>query len=80
MPRIQLFVRGRKDGKMRPVQHIPKNGDEKETLALHRVGLKDEVQPNHFVMMLGDAATAVQAIITKSRIITVVEQAAGLPT
>lgn len=80
MPRIQLFVRGRKDGKLRQVQHIPKDGDEKETQALRRVGLKDEIQPNHFVMMLGDAATAVPAVIAKSRIITVVEKAAGLPT
>lgn len=80
MPRIKLFVKGRKDQVMRRVEHIPIDADTKETHPRRLVGGKVEVQPNHFVMMLGDPAIAVPAIIAKSRIITVVEEAAGLPT
>ena len=80
MPRTQLFVKGLKDKVMRQVQHIPQNADVKETRPLRRVGLKDEVQPNHFVMMLGDPANAARQIIAESRIIKVVTEAAGLPT
>lgn len=80
MPRIKHFVKGRKDGEMRPVQHIPIDANDKQTPALRLVGSKAEIQPNHVVMLLGDPATAVRAVIAKARIITVVEEAAGLPT
>lgn len=80
MPRIQYFVKGRKDGVMRRVEHIPQNVDEKETRPLRRVGSKDEIQPNHFVMLLGDPANALRQVIAENRIIKVVTEAAGLPT
>lgn len=80
MPRTQLFVKGRKDGVMREVRHIPIDGDTKHTQVMQKAGDKLIPQPDHFHMLLGHPATALRQIINKGRIIAVViPDAAGLP-
>ena len=77
--RIQHFVKGRKDGKLRLVQHIPQNADVKETRPTELRDGKVYTHPNHFIMLLGEPATAQRAFIREDRIITVKTEAAGLP-
>lgn len=80
MSRIRLFVKGRKDGVMRPVQHIPQDGETK-TSPHRRTGPdgKDVLSETHFWMWLGDPLTAVAQLIHKDRVIRVEDAAAGIP-
>lgn len=83
MPRTTLFVKGRKDGALRQVQHIPQNVDFKQTLNVlpDRATGRPTLQPNFFVMLLGDPATGMLArqVIRGDRIIEITNEAHGLP-
>ena len=82
MPRTTYYVKGRKDGILRQVQHLPQNADFKQTHAVLRDPAtgRDNVQPNYFIMMLGDPATGVERqVIRKDRIIEIINEAHGLP-
>ena len=78
MARTTFFVKGRKDGVLRQVQHLPKNSDLKTSPVLDADG---KTVAGYSLMLLGDPAVDVlrTQAINNDRIIKVVNEAVGLP-